>query len=60
MSCRSPAHAPAHVAEAYTARANLVDDRVGQSLMEKAARRGSETERTVTRARELRDATSVQ
>jgi predicted RNA-binding Zn ribbon-like protein len=33
-----------------------VDERVGRSLMEKAARRGSETERTVTRARELRDA----
>lgn len=41
---------------AWAARAGLVDDRVGQSLMEKAARRGPETERTVTRARELRDA----
>lgn len=42
---------------AWAARANLVDERVGQSLMDKAARRGPEAERTVTRARELRDAT---
>ena len=41
---------------AWALRAGLVDEKVGQSLMEKAARRGADTERTVARARELRDA----
>lgn len=41
---------------AWSARAGLLDERVGRSLIEKAGRRGPEAERTIARARELRDA----
>lgn len=41
---------------AWAFRAGLVDERTGESLIQKAARRGPETERTIARARELRDA----